>query len=130
MVRRRITTYAELTSEHQMQIEAEIQARRAARISADLLPDSTKTKEEEEQPEEEVPEAMEEDDPEIHAPSLNMAKAEAEFVVAQADEMAEQQATLDSMEDEAVVEANRGLIRYRGTRRPTPSKTSSRRTWR
>ena len=40
-----------------------------------------------------------------------MAEAEAEFAVAQAAEMAEQQAILESIQDEAYVEANRQFFR-------------------
>ena len=41
------------------------------------------------------------------APDFNMEDAEAEFAVAQVDEMAEQQAILESIQEEAYVEANR-----------------------
>ncbi|KAE8789099.1 hypothetical protein D1007_36788 [Hordeum vulgare] len=44
-----------------------------------------------------------------------MAEAEAVFVVAQSEEMAEQQDILDSIRDEDEVEANRRLIRQRQT---------------
>lgn len=68
--------------------------------------------------EEELQEVMEEDvqkedETEIHAPGLNMAEADADFVVAQAEEMVEQQVILDSIRDEAELEANRRLIRQR-----------------
>ncbi|KAE8769914.1 putative laccase-11 [Hordeum vulgare] len=116
MVRRLITTYAQLTPERHLQIEAEIRARRATRIDAGLPPDSSKTKEEEEEEDEqqEQPEAMEEE-----APGLSMAKAEAEFAVAQPKEMTEQQAILDSIRDEAEVEANRRLIPQRHAKADT-----------
>ncbi|KAE8770519.1 Cysteinyl-tRNA synthetase [Hordeum vulgare] len=45
------------------------------------------------------------------APWFNMTEADAEFVVAQAKEMGKQQAILESIHDEAEVEANRELIR-------------------
>ena len=40
-----------------------------------------------------------------------MEQAEAEFAVAQSDEMAKQQAILESIQDEAYVEANRAFLR-------------------
>ncbi|KAE8810467.1 putative laccase-11 [Hordeum vulgare] len=109
MVCRLITTYTQLTLERRLQIEAEIHARHTANIAAGLPPDSSKTEKEEE--EEEEPEAMKEDEPEEEAPGLSMVDAEAKFVVAQSKEMAEQQAILDYIQDEAEVEANRRLIR-------------------
>ncbi|KAE8820360.1 Cysteinyl-tRNA synthetase [Hordeum vulgare] len=63
--------------------------------------------------EEEVSEAMEKDDPVIHAPGLNMPETEVDFAVAQAKEMTEQEAILNSIRDEAEVKANRRLIRQR-----------------
>ncbi|KAE8795090.1 hypothetical protein D1007_30030 [Hordeum vulgare] len=105
MVRRLITTYAQLTPERRLQIEAEIQACCAARTDAGLPLDSP---EQEEEPK---------------AAGLSMAEAEAEFAVAQSKEMTEQQAILDSIRDEAEVEANRRLIRQRQAR-PTPSSMS------
>ncbi|KAE8785097.1 hypothetical protein D1007_41259 [Hordeum vulgare] len=71
---------------------------------------------EEEQPEEKVPEAMEEDEPEeegdpkIHAPTLNMAEAKAKFAIAQAEQITEQQVILDSIRDETEVKANHRII--------------------
>ncbi|KAE8819517.1 putative LRR receptor-like serine/threonine-protein kinase [Hordeum vulgare] len=56
---------------------------------------------------------MEEDELEEEAPILSMEEAEAEFAIAQLEEMAEQQAILESIRDEAKVEANRLLIRQR-----------------
>ena len=56
----------------------------------------------------EVEEAKE---PVQQLPGFNMEQAEAEFVVAQSDEMAEQQAILESIQDEAYVEANRAFLR-------------------
>ncbi|KAE8807147.1 Auxin response factor 4 [Hordeum vulgare] len=53
---------------------------------------------------------MEEEDPEEEASGLSMTKAEAEFAVAQSKKMTEQQAILDSIRDEAEMEANRRLI--------------------
>lgn len=53
----------------------------------------------------------EEEEAEQPAPGFNMAEAEAEFAVAQSAEMAEQQAILESIQDEAYVEANRKFIR-------------------
>ncbi|KAE8813348.1 hypothetical protein D1007_09501 [Hordeum vulgare] len=47
------------------------------------------------------------------APGLIMAEVEAELTVAQSEDMAEQHAILDSIRDEAEVEANRQLIRQR-----------------
>ncbi|KAE8775884.1 Cysteinyl-tRNA synthetase [Hordeum vulgare] len=58
-------------------------------------------------------EPKEEDDPKIHAPGLNMTEADAKFIVAQANEMVEQQAIPYSISDEVEVEANRRLIRQR-----------------
>ncbi|KAE8815248.1 hypothetical protein D1007_07378 [Hordeum vulgare] len=101
MVRRLITTNVQLTPERRLQIEAEIQARRAARIAAGLPPDTPETEEEEQL------KAMEEE-----PPGLSMAEEEAEFVVAQSGEMADQQAILDSIRDVAEVEANRRLIHH------------------
>ncbi|KAE8786014.1 hypothetical protein D1007_40196 [Hordeum vulgare] len=109
MVRQRITTYAQLTPECWMQIEAEIQARRAAHIVAGFPAKSPKTEEKEEEEELKEEEPKDDDDP----PSFNMAEAEEEFAVAQADEMAEHQAILDSIRDDTEVEANRRLIRQR-----------------
>ena len=63
-----------------------------------------------------MPEPMEvadpeEDDADKPALGFNMAEAEAEFTVAQAAEMAEQLAILESIQDEAYVEANRQFLR-------------------
>ncbi|KAE8775920.1 hypothetical protein D1007_51531 [Hordeum vulgare] len=95
-----------------------MQSRHVADIVACLPTDSSKTeedegKEEQQQQEEEQLEAMEEDDPEEKAPDLSMMEAEAEFVITQSKKMAEQQGILDSIRDEAEVEANRRLIRQR-----------------
>lgn len=49
MVQCLITTYAQLSPERCLQIEAEMQARRAARIAVGLPPDSPETEEEEEE---------------------------------------------------------------------------------
>ncbi|KAE8805499.1 hypothetical protein D1007_18423 [Hordeum vulgare] len=78
-----------------------MKARRAACIAAGLPPESSETKTEQ-------PEAMEED-----APGLSMAEVEAKFAVTQSEKMAEQQVILDSIREEAEVEANRRLIRQR-----------------
>ena len=51
----------------------------------------------------------EEDEAEQPAPGFNM--AEAEFIVAQSAEMAEQHAILESIQNEPYVEANRRFIR-------------------
>ena len=56
----------------------------------------------------EVEEAKE---PDQQVSAFNMEQAEAEFAVAQSDEMAEQQAILESIQDEAYVEANRAFLR-------------------
>ena len=56
-------------------------------------------------------ELEEEEEPKQEAPGLTMAEADAEFVIAQSDEMAEQQAILESIQDEAYVEANRAFLR-------------------
>ncbi|KAE8783524.1 Cysteinyl-tRNA synthetase [Hordeum vulgare] len=57
---------------------------------------------------------MEVADPEDKpALEFNMAEADAEFAVAQVEEMVEQQAILESIQDEAEVEANRTLIRQK-----------------
>ena len=42
---------------------------------------------------------------------FNMERAEAEFVIAQSDEMAEQQAILESIQDKTYVEANQAFLR-------------------
>ncbi|KAE8816201.1 Cysteinyl-tRNA synthetase [Hordeum vulgare] len=74
-------------------------------------PDSHELEEEkEEQPEEELPEAMEEDEAGQPPSYLNMAEVEAEFTIPKAEEMVEQQAIVDSIRDEADMEANRMLI--------------------
>ncbi|KAE8773673.1 hypothetical protein D1007_54076 [Hordeum vulgare] len=52
---------------------------------------------------------------EEEAPGLSMVKAHAEFVVAQSKEMAKQHAIMDSIWDEAEVEANCRLIWQRQT---------------
>ncbi|KAI5009684.1 hypothetical protein ZWY2020_011821 [Hordeum vulgare] len=116
MVHRRITMYAMLTPERRMHLEAEIQARRAARIAVGQPPDSLEP--EEEQPKEELSKPMEEDEADEDkedqpAPGLNMAEADAEFVITQAKEIAEHQDILDSIQDEAEVLANCRLIRQR-----------------
>ncbi|KAE8774314.1 hypothetical protein D1007_53340 [Hordeum vulgare] len=49
-----------------------------------------------------------------------MAEVEAEFAVSQSEKMAEQQAILDSIQDEAAVEANRRLIRQRQAEADAP----------
>lgn len=64
---------------------------RAARIAAGLPPDSLEPKEAEQ-------------------PAWGFNMAEAEFVVSQAAEMVEQQAILESIRDEAYVEANRWFL--------------------
>nr|XP_045090176.1 armadillo-like helical domain-containing protein 4 [Aegilops tauschii subsp. strangulata] len=102
-------------------ITEEIQARRASRIAARLPPDSSQPEEEEEQQLEEeegeqLPEPMKVADPdeeeaEQPAPGFNMVEAEAEFTVAQAANMAKQHAILESIQDEAYVEANRQFLR-------------------
>ncbi|XP_044360649.1 uncharacterized protein [Triticum aestivum] len=124
MVRRLITKYAMLTSERRRQTAEEIQARGAACIAVGLPLDSPKPEEEEQQPEdvegEPLPEPMEVADPqeeEVEQPAprrgrgVTMAEAEAEFAVTQAVEMAEQQAILESIQDEAYVEANWQFLR-------------------
>ncbi|KAE8797861.1 hypothetical protein D1007_27001 [Hordeum vulgare] len=91
------------------------QARHTARIAVGLPPDSPETEEEKkeeqlQEEEEEQPEDMEEE-----APGLSMAEAKAEFAIAESKEMTEQQVVLDSIQDEAEVEAKRWLIRQRQT---------------
>ena len=44
-------------------------------------------------------------------PGFNMEQAEAVFAIAQSEEMVEQQAILESIQDEAYVEANRAFLR-------------------
>ncbi|KAE8797537.1 hypothetical protein D1007_27305 [Hordeum vulgare] len=88
-----------VTPERRMQIDAEIQASRAARIGAGLPTAS--------------PEAGERDEP--AAPGFNMAVADVEFPVAQTEDTAEQQAILESIQDEAEVKANQVLIRKKQT---------------
>ncbi|KAE8790119.1 Cysteinyl-tRNA synthetase [Hordeum vulgare] len=94
----------------------------SSRKAAGMSVDSSESKEEEElQSEEEegeqLPEPMEVVDPEEnHAkrpPGLNMTEADAEFAVAQDVEMGEQQAIVESIQDEAEVEANQELIRQK-----------------
>ncbi|KAE8790762.1 hypothetical protein D1007_34971 [Hordeum vulgare] len=82
MVRRKITTYVILVSECQMQILA----RRATCIATD---------------------------PEMEelASGFNMTDADVEFAVAQAKEMTEQHAILESIQDEAEAMVNREVIR-------------------
>ena len=103
-----------LTPERRYEIQQHIRAReaaRAARITAKLPPDSPGPEEEEQPGEEEEEEEMAsmemvEADPELpeqHLPGFNMEQAEAEFAVAQSDEMAKQQAILESIQDEAYV---------------------------
>lgn len=92
----------------------QIQARRAARFVAGLpsdLPEPSEDEEheEEEEAEEEEPEPMEEEEEEDAG--FAMADAEAEYEAAQAMEMAEQTAILESIEDEAYAEAHRQFIR-------------------
>ncbi|KAE8820699.1 putative LRR receptor-like serine/threonine-protein kinase [Hordeum vulgare] len=70
--------------------------------------------EEEEEEKEEQPEAMKDE-----APDLSMTKAEAEFAVAQSEEMAEEQAILDTIRDEAEVKANQRIIRQRSAEADT-----------
>ncbi|KAE8770820.1 Cysteinyl-tRNA synthetase [Hordeum vulgare] len=55
----------------------------------------------------------EEDEAKQPASGFNMAEMEAEFAIAQAKEMAEQQAILKSIRDEIEVEANRELLRQK-----------------
>ncbi|KAE8773167.1 putative LRR receptor-like serine/threonine-protein kinase [Hordeum vulgare] len=71
------------------------------------------------QQQEEEPEVMEEDGPEEEAPGFSMAEAEAEFAVAQSEEMAEQQSIRDSFRDVAEMGANRHHIRQRQTEADT-----------
>ena len=106
MVRSTITYCAMLTPERRVVIQQEIlarQAARAARIAVGLPPDSPASAKEEEQPGEEeqeelAPMEMEEAaQPEQQLFGFNMEQAEAKFAVAQSDEMAEQQAILESI---------------------------------
>ena len=53
---------------------------------------------------------MEAEEPDQRVSAFNMEQAEAEFAVAQSDEMAEQQAILESIQDEDYVEANRAFL--------------------
>ncbi|KAI5021567.1 hypothetical protein ZWY2020_058297 [Hordeum vulgare] len=55
----------------------------------------------------------EEDEEDQPAPGLTMVEAHAEFAIAQAEEMLEQDAILDSIQDEAKVLANHMLIPHR-----------------
>nr|XP_020158613.1 major centromere autoantigen B-like [Aegilops tauschii subsp. strangulata] len=122
MVRSKITYYAMLTPKRWYEIQQKIRARqaaRAARIAAGLPPDSPEPEEEEEeeQPGEEGEEELapmeveEAEQPEQELSGFNMEQAEAEFAVAQSEEMAEQQAIPESIQDEAYVEANRAFLR-------------------
>ncbi|KAM3412603.1 hypothetical protein ACQJBY_003995 [Aegilops geniculata] len=56
-------------------------------------------------------EVEEAEQPEQQLPSFNMEQMEAEFAIAQSDEMAEQQAILEFIQDQAYVEANRAFLR-------------------
>ena len=51
--------------------------------------------------------------PPVPAPDFNMEDAEAEFVVAQVGQMAEKQAMLKSIHDEAYAKANQQFIRQK-----------------
>jgi hypothetical protein len=112
MVRTKIMYYKMLTSERRAEIDEQIRAwqaeraaRRAARIAARLPPESPEKEdeqsgeEEEEQQPMEVEEAEEPDqqEPDQQVPAFTMEQAEAEFAVAQSDEMAEQQVILESI---------------------------------
>ena len=115
MVRSKITYYDMLTPERRYEIQQQIRAREAehaARIAVGLPPDSPEPEEEEEQQPMEVEEAEEPDqqEPDQQVPAFTMEQAEAEFAVAQSDEMAEQQAILESIQDETYVEANRAFL--------------------
>ncbi|KAE8810310.1 Cysteinyl-tRNA synthetase [Hordeum vulgare] len=117
MVLGKITTYAMLTPECRSQIEEEIQAKRATCIAI-CLPQHFLEPEKEEGEGEQQPEAMEvtdleEDEADQPATGFNMAEVEAEFIVAQAEEMAEQEAILESSQDKAYVEANRHFLQQK-----------------
>ena len=118
MARQKKTTYAMLTSERRFQIEEEIQARPTTNIAAGLPWDSPEPEEEEEEEEEEEPAPMEMVDPEedeaeqpeeelLPAVGFDMDDTMVEFAVAQAVKMVEQHAILESIQEEAYVEANR-----------------------
>ena len=120
MARSKITYYNMLTPERRYEIQQLIrasEAARAARSAARLPPDELKPEEEEEQPGEEEEEDMapmevdEAEEPDQQVSPFNMEQAEAEFAVAQSGVMAEQQAILESIQDEAYVEANRAFLR-------------------
>jgi hypothetical protein len=95
--------------------QAERVARHAARIAAVLPPDSPEQEEEDEQEgeEEEEQQRMEVEEPDQQVSGFTMEQALDEYAVAQSDEMAEQQAILESIQDEASVSANRALLRRR-----------------
>ena len=56
-------------------------------------------------------EVEEAEQPELQLSGFNMVQAEAEFAVAQYNEMAEQQAILESIQDEGYVKANQVFLR-------------------
>ncbi|KAE8781709.1 Cysteinyl-tRNA synthetase [Hordeum vulgare] len=72
----------------------------------------------EEEEDEQLPKLMEvedskEDEAEQPAPGFNMVVVKAKFVVAQAKEMTKQSTILESIDDEAEVEANPELLRQK-----------------
>ncbi|KAE8795877.1 hypothetical protein D1007_29225 [Hordeum vulgare] len=104
MVLRRITTNAQLTSERQMQIEAEIQAWHVARIAAGLPPDSSEM--EEEKPGEETILYSIEDEAEVEANHRliqeRQAKADAIYDELETD-IASEKATTEQPEGTEIV---------------------------
>ncbi|KAE8775548.1 Cysteinyl-tRNA synthetase [Hordeum vulgare] len=124
MFQQKKTTYAMFTQERRFEIKEHIRERCAAHIIVGMPSDSQEPVEEPEKEqqhsvsmeeedkeqskeEKEQPEKEKELDP---APRFNMVDVEAEFAVAQADEMAEQQAILESIQNEDYVEATRRFI--------------------
>jgi hypothetical protein len=122
MVRMKITYYKMLTSKRRAEIDEKIRARQAervarrvARIAAGLPPDSPEPEEEDEQEGEEEKEQqrMEVEVPDQQVSGFTMEQALEQYALTQSDDLAEQSAILESIQDEASVSANRALLRRR-----------------
>ena len=100
-----------LTLERRFQNEEEIWTRRVARIAAGLPLELPKPEEEEEEQQPVPMEVADSEEDEAEPPEQGFNMAEAELAVTQAAEMTEQQAILESIQDEAYVEANRQFFR-------------------
>lgn len=88
-----------------------------------MPPDSPEPEEEPGKQEEEEMALMEAEEPDQQVPAFNRGQAVAKFAVAQFDEMTEQQAIPESIQDEAYVEAKPGVPP--GRRSPMRSSLSS-----